>query len=89
MAPKPPARGDLVKVTWLDILEDSVGNPDAARPAERVSYALFWAKELRGPVECLVTTTTIDKDNSSQIGYCIYPFGCILKIEVVKRISKN
>ena len=85
MAKKPPAKGDLVKVTWADIQEDPVGNPDVARPAERITYGLFWAHELRGTIDCLVTTTTIDKDGPTQQGYCCYPWGCVLDIEVVKR----
>ena len=82
---KPIARGDVIKVTWTDILEDSVSDPDKAQPAVRISYGLFWAQEVRGPCECLVTTTTLDADNSSQSGYCIYPIGNVLKIEIVKR----
>jgi hypothetical protein len=85
MAPKPPTRGDVIKVSWQDILEDPIGNPDAAKPCERISYGLFWARETRGAGECLITTTTLDMDNPSQQGYCVYPMGCILKIEVVKR----
>ena len=85
MAKKPLVRGDLIKVTWADIQEDPVGDPNAARPSERVTYGLWWAQELRGPVECLVTTTTMDNDNSHQSGYCIYPMGCVLKIDVIKR----
>lgn len=85
MARKPLARGDLLKVYWWDIFEDPTGNPDAARPCERVSYGLFWAQEIRGPGECLVTTTTLDKDGGAQSGYCCYPMGTVLKIEVVKR----
>jgi hypothetical protein len=85
MPAKPPARGDVIKVHWQDIFEDPTGNPDAAKPSERISYGLFWAKEIRGAGECLVTTTTLDKDGASQQGYCIYPMGCVLKIEVVKR----
>jgi hypothetical protein len=82
---KPLARGDLIRVHWTDILEDPVGDPTSAKPAERVSYGLFWAQEMRGPCECLVTSTTFDKDGPAQQGYCIYPMGNVLKIEVVKR----
>ena len=85
MARKPLVRGDLLKIHWVDIYEDPTGNPDAARPSERASFGLFWAQEIRGPVECVVTTTTLDKDGPAQSGYCIYPLGTILKIEVVKR----
>jgi hypothetical protein len=88
MARKPLARGDLIKVHWCDICEDPVGNPDAARPSERVSYGLFWSQDVRGPVECLTTTTTLDKDGASQSGFCIYPLGCVLKIEIIKRVPK-
>jgi hypothetical protein len=82
---RPLARGDLIKVTWLDATEDSVGNPDLLKCIERVSYGLFWAQEQRGGHEVLVTTTTIDPDGPHQSGGCAYPIGMILKTEVVKR----
>ena len=85
MAKKPPARGDLLKVHWCDIYEDPTGDPSTAKPIERVSFGLFFAQEVRGPGECLITTTTLDKDGTTQSGYCIYPKGTILDIEVVKR----
>jgi len=85
VARKPLVRGDLIKVTWLDIQEDPVGDPNGARPSERVTYGLFWAQEVRGQVECLVTTTTIDNDSPHQSGYCVYPIGCILTMDVIKR----
>lgn len=88
MAKKPPARGDVVRVTWLDILEDPAGNPDTCKASERVSFGLYWAEEMRGPAKCLITTTTIDKDSTGQQGYCCYPIGCILNIDVVKRMPK-
>jgi hypothetical protein len=83
--PKPLARGDLIRVTWVDILESANENTDSAKPMERCSYGLFWAQEIRGPVECLITTTTIDKDGPQQQGYCVYPIGCVIKTEVIKR----
>ena len=81
------ARGDLIKVTWVDICEDNTGNPDLAKCMERVSYGLFWAQELRGGVPSLVTTTTIDPDGPAQAGWCCYPTGVVLKIEVIKRFK--
>ena len=85
MARKPLCRGDLIKVTWIDALEDPVGNPDSAKCLERVSYGLFWAQEARGGHETLVTTTTTDPDGPHQQGYAAYPIGMVLKTEVIKR----
>ena len=83
--PKPLARGDLIKVTWLDATEDSVGNPDNLKCIERVSYGIFWERGLRGGHDTLVTTTTIDPDGPHQSGGCAYPWGMVLKTEVIKR----
>ena len=82
---KPPARGDLVKVTWRDVYEDATVNPELGKTIERVSYGLFWADELRGGHQTLVTTTTIDPDGPQQAGYCAYPRGMVLTIDIIKR----
>ena len=82
---KPLARGDVISITWVDIYEDPVGNPDTAKPAERVSLGRFWAQEERGGVSCLITSTTIDPDGPAQQGYCVYPMGCVVKIDIIKR----
>src|SRR5260221_8060048 len=39
---EPAEQGDLIQVTWLDIVENPTGNPDNAMPAVRVSFGLFW-----------------------------------------------
>lgn len=85
MARKPLQRGDIIKVSWLDIQEDSVGNPDAAKPAARITYGLFWAQEIRGGIECLITTTTEDDDGHQQCGWACFPMGIVTKIDVIKR----
>lgn len=85
MPRKPPARGDVVKVTWVDIYEDATGNPDTAKFIERVSYGLLWVYD----EEKLVTTTTIDPDDHYQQGWCCYPRGVVRNIEVIKRAAKN
>lgn len=87
MPRKPPSRGDVVRVTWVDIQESATESPETCKPAERVSYGLYWAQEKRGPVDCLVTTTTIDKDGPHQSGYCCYPMGVVINVEVIKRIK--
>lgn len=84
-----PLRGDLVEISWLDICEDVVGDPDEAKLSRRTSYALFWErrKDEHG-VEVLVTTTTMDDDLSGQNGYCIYPALCVTRMKVIKRARK-
>jgi hypothetical protein len=86
--PSDPVRGDLVEVCWVDIYEDSIGDPDKARLCKRISYALFWNKTLSEGVDCVVTTATIDHDASTQQGYCIYPSACVLSMKVIKRASR-
>jgi hypothetical protein len=82
---KPLGRGDLLKIHWCDICECPTGNPDTAVPAQRISYGLFWAEELRSEIPCLITTTTDDINGHEDSGYCIYPRSNVLKIEVIRR----
>lgn len=81
-------RGDLLRVEWVDIAEDPVGNPANAQLARRTSYGLFWGLQQSHEVSCLVTTTTVDLDVADQSGYVIYPIACVRKITVIKRARR-
>ena len=81
-------RGDLLRVEWVDIAEDPLGNPALASLARRTSYGLFWGFQESHGVHCLVTTTTVDHDVSGQNGYVIYPLGCIRNVTVIKRVRR-
>jgi len=78
-------RGDLVEVQWLDILEDSVGDPDRAELAPRVSVGYFWMVRESHGISALVTTTTIDVGATGQNGYCIYPLDAVAKIKMIRK----
>jgi hypothetical protein len=78
-------RGDLVDITWVDIFEDSVGDPDKAELARRHSVGSVWGEATSFGVECLVTTTTLDERDHAQSGFCIYPKGCVVGVKVLKR----
>ena len=80
-----PERGDLIQVDWVDIVEDPVGDPADAELRRRTSYGLFWDRRDDAGVSVLVTTTTMDPDDSSQQGYCIYPSACVTRIKIIKR----
>ena len=77
--------GDLVEVSWLDICENPVGDPQEAALARRVSYGLFLERRKDCGVDAIVTTTTRDQFGSHQSGWCIYPVGCIVAVQVVRR----
>lgn len=77
-------RGDLISIDWVDIYENSVGDPNTASLARRTSYGLFWELKDDKGIPTLVTTTTVDEE-SSQSGYCIYPLGCVAEVRVEKR----
>ena len=85
MAAKPPQRGDVVCISWVDIHEDPVGNPEAAKLARRKSVGLFWEEREDDGVPVIVTTTTKDTDGHVQSGYCVYPVGCVTLIRVLRR----
>lgn len=87
MTRKDPARGDIVRVDWVDIHEDATGDTDQAALQPRTSYGVFWTrkKDEDTGVPCIVTTTTIDAGGAHQQGYCIYPEACVRKLVVVKR----
>lgn len=74
---------------WVDILEDPKGDPNLAKLAVRKSYGLFWERRPDpSGLPCFVTTTTLDTDDATQQGYCIYPEACIRSIKVIKRVRR-
>lgn len=83
-----PKRGDRVEVVWLDICEDSIGNPDDATCLHRVSIAYFWDRrtvDYAGlKADLVVTCTTLDSDNHTQQGWTSYPAGTVLGIRVLR-----
>jgi hypothetical protein len=81
-------RGDLLKIVWADIAEDSTGDPDKAALSARTSYGIFWCRREDRGLYVLITTTTLDDDVSGQNGYCIYPEAVVLELEVVKRARR-
>lgn len=78
-------KGDLIEVLWLDILEDSVGDPDKSELAPRVSVGYFWGVKESHGIKALTTTTTIDVGTTGQNGYCIYPLEAVSNIKVIRR----
>ena len=90
MIPDDLQRGDLLRVEWVDIFEDVTADPAGAELAHRVSYGVFWERRVSklGP-PCLITTTTLDKGETNQSGYCIYPEACVLKLSVIRRVRRK
>lgn len=82
-----PARGDLIEVHWVDIYEDSVGDPRTAKLARRISIGYFWEKRLDGSIPVLVTTITLEQgsEDVSVSGYTVYPESCVLRVKMVRR----
>ena len=77
-------QGTVIKLHWLDIYEDSVGDTTKAELGLRVTYTLFWETKVSHGVECIVTCNTVDKDTSQQ-GWCCTPLSLVPRIEVIKR----
>ena|SRR3990172_11639165 len=84
----PLSRGDLIEIVWVDICEDSIGNPDKTDLLRRTSFGLFWETKLSHGVNSIVTTTTLEEDHS-QSGYCIYPTSCIIDLKVIKKAKRK
>lgn len=82
-------QGDVISVHWVDIYEDSVGDPGKAELAPRFSVGLYWGARKSHGIESLVTTTTLDVEDSNQQGYCIYPLSCVLKLGILKRTRRK
>jgi hypothetical protein len=77
-------RGDVIEVDWVDIFEDSVGDPRKPRLAKRTSIARFWAWTRLEGVQALVTTTTVERNvDGGNEGYCAYPRACVRRISVI------
>lgn len=77
-----------MEVTWVDIYEDATGNPDKAALAKRVSLGRLWGHKEDKGMHCFVTTTTVDEDDHTQSGLCIYPDCCILDVKVIKKVRR-
>lgn len=86
---RPPQRGDLVQVDWVDIWEDPTGDPSHAKLVRRTSYGLYWGQVDSHGLPCVVTTTTHDDDGSGQSGFCCYPAPCVLLLRVLKRAKRR
>ncbi len=82
----PLEKGDLVQVEWVDIYEDTTGNPDAAMLARRHSIGFYWGCSESQGVPVFVTTTTLEVDSEAvNSGDCAYPQAVILAVKVIKR----
>jgi len=81
-------QGTVIKLHWLDIYEDSVGDTKKAELGLRHTYTLFWEMKMSQGIECIVTCNTVDKDTSQQ-GWCCTPLLLVPKIEVIKRPSNK
>lgn len=81
-------RGTLIKLTWLDITEDSIGDPNKASMMTRHTYTLFWELKKDHDIDCIVTTYTIDKESPAQQGWCITPLNVVEEIEIIRRPKK-
>jgi hypothetical protein len=81
-------KGDYIKVRWLDIYEDVTGNPDKPEVSKRASIGQFWAYQTIDGFDFLVTTTTEDASPEDS-GYCCYPIGIVVSIDIIKRRKKR
>ena len=82
-------QGDLIEVHWRDCAEDPVGDVKRASVVERVSFGIFWEVKQQDGFDILVTTTTLDKADTGQSGYCAYPLGMVGDIKLIRRGRKG
>lgn len=78
-------QGDLIEVHWSDVSEDPVGDVKKASVVERISFGIFWEVKEQNGITLLVTTTTLDKADMGQSGYCAYPLGMVREIKLIRR----
>ena len=81
-------REDLIEVSWVDICEDSVGSPDKATLARRVSVGYFFESRKDGKIQVLITSGTQDQDDHEQRGYCIYPLSVVTSVKKIRKARK-
>lgn len=78
--------GDRVEITWLDIVGDTIGDPNEAEPALCTTLGYFHRWKGRGRNRALVLCLTrFPKEGETCRGYDTYPFGIIEKLEVLER----
>lgn len=80
--------GTLIELVWVDITEDSVGDPRKAQLMVRHTFTLFWnLTDCRG-LDCIVTTYTVDKESPEQQGWCITPLAVVEEIAIIRKPKK-
>jgi len=82
---KPLKRGDTVRVVWLDIHTDPVGDPTDADVElfDTVGKFVCWRKSKHGG-KALITTDSTNPDGEPY-GWSAYPKGCIKRVERVTK----
>lgn len=77
--------GDMLRITWWDIVSDAVGDMKDAKPALCQTLGHFWEYRGRGRSRSLVAGLTVFPKEAQEEprGWDVYPVGCIEMIEVL------
>ena len=82
--------GDVIRIKWLDIVGDSIGEPDKAAMAVCVTTGHFHGWKGRGRNRALVLCLTLfPEENNDCRGSDIYPHGVIQKLEVLSYAKRD
>ena len=77
-------RGEMLKITWWDIVSDAIGDVKDAKPALCVTLGHFWAYKGRGRSRSLVAGLTLfPLEGEEPRGWDVYPVGCLESLEVL------
>ena len=79
-----PKPGDLIRVTWLDVVSETNGAAEAGDCTKYETVATFvkWRTGRHGRV--FITCETKDADTGEPAGYTAYPAGIVVGVELVK-----
>jgi hypothetical protein len=83
-------RHTFCRVTWFDVLEDSVGDPAQANLVRRITHSTYWGQK-RAPgtgIMCLVFTPTIDEDDQSQAGWICIPKNLVVDLKILRVVEE-
>jgi hypothetical protein len=78
------AQHTIVDVGWVDICEDSTGDPRSSYVVLRHTIGRVWGVKRKDKMDLLTLTFTSDPDGPDQSGWICIPTALIREYEVIR-----
>ena len=74
----------IVRIGWLDIMEDSTGDPNTSRVVLRSTIGYVRGVKKNNGVLVLTLSFTKDPDGDDQTGWICFPVSVVREVEVIR-----